>query len=187
MNPRHRLTTTALLAALLAAVAGCRDYTTDLGQEPDVAMTSTSEPTNEPEPIERIERTDEEWREILTPEQYRILREKGTERAFTGEYWDTKIEGTYVCAGCGLELYSSDAKFDSGCGWPSFYEAVENEHLETAVDRGFGMVRTELMCNGCGGHLGHVFDDGPMPTGKRHCINSASIKLVPKKSTDAGE
>jgi len=126
---------------------------------------------------DKVEKSEAEWRDELTPEQYRILREKGTERAFTGVYWDEKQAGTYVCAGCGQPLYSSSTKFDSGTGWPSFSEPVDPEAVETEVDRSHFMTRTEVHCSRCGGHLGHVFDDGPRPTGQRHCINSSSLKL----------
>jgi peptide-methionine (R)-S-oxide reductase len=130
---------------------------------------------------EKIKKTDEEWRRELTPEQYRVLREKGTERAFTGQYADTKDPGTYLCAACGQELFTSDTKFDSGCGWPSFYEPAKSEVIDEHDDHTFGMRRTEVTCSRCGGHLGHVFPDGPRPTGLRYCINSASLKLDPKK------
>jgi peptide-methionine (R)-S-oxide reductase len=122
-------------------------------------------------------KSDTEWRAELTDEQYRVLREKGTERAFTGEYWNTKDPGVYRCAGCDTELFVSDTKYDSGCGWPSFYAPADEAVVETAEDLSHGMRRTEVLCQTCGGHLGHVFPDGPRPTGLRYCINSAALKL----------
>jgi len=133
------------------------------------------------ENIEKISKPEEEWKRELTPEQYHTLREKGTERAFTGEYAHTKTPGVYLCAGCGQELFDSDTKYDSGSGWPSFYQAMDPEHVELHDDGSFGMRRTEVVCSRCGGHLGHVFPDGPRPTGLRYCINSASLKHMPKE------
>ena len=120
---------------------------------------------------------DEYWRDKLTPEEYHVCREKGTERAFTGEYWDTKEEGVYNCRCCGEPLFLSDTKYDSGCGWPSFFQPLDGEVIEEARDTTHGMIRTEVMCKKCGAHLGHVFEDGPQPTGLRYCINSVSVKL----------
>jgi len=131
--------------------------------------------------VERIKKSEAEWRKELTPEQYHILREKGTERAFTGEYAHTKTPGVYRCAACGQELFDSDTKYDSGSGWPSFYQPMDPGNVELHDDSSFGMRRTEVICSKCESHLGHVFPDGPNPTGMRFCINSASLKHEEKK------
>ena len=125
----------------------------------------------------KVTKTDDEWRQEMTPEEYAIMREAGTERAFTGEYWDTKTPGTYRCRACGSELFDSETKYDSGSGWPSFYAPVEEGAVATQIDNSMMMERIEVLCSACEAHLGHVFPDGPQPTGLRFCMNSASLKL----------
>ncbi len=127
--------------------------------------------------MEKVKKSEAEWRTDLSPEEYHVLREKGTERAFTGAYWDEKADGVYRCRACGQELFSSDTKYDSGTGWPSFFDPMESDAVETRPDRSLFMSRTEVLCSRCGSHLGHLFDDGPNPTGLRYCLNSCSLDL----------
>ena len=131
-------------------------------------------------PSDRVERSDKEWKALLSPQQYHVVRKKGTERAFTGQYHDNKAKGTYYCVACGNPLFDSDTKFDSGTGWPSFGAPIQEGRVETETDASLWMVRTEVTCARCGAHLGHVFDDGPQPTGQRYCMNSISLNFEPE-------
>ena len=164
-----KMTRAPLYLSLIAAVLACRAAAPAAQKGPKMTTAHTH----------KVTKTDAEWKATLTPEQYRILRQKGTERPFANEYNDNHAKGTYVCAACGQPLFSSEAKFESGTGWPSFWQPIDKSAVDEETDRALGMKRTEVLCSRCGGHLGHVFDDGPKPTGLRYCMNSAAMKFVP--------
>jgi len=173
--------TMKLILMIMAAfiLTGCgsekRDMNASAGAVNNVTVSFAEADTG------KIVKTDEEWKKTLTPEQYYILRKKGTERAFTGKYDEFFEEGVYKCAGCGTELFSSDHKYDSGCGWPAYWSSLAGDRIIEKPDYSYGMERIEILCAKCGGHLGHVFDDGPQPTGQRYCVNSAALIFEKKK------
>lgn len=168
-----------LVICLCVLAVGCSRSEAVGDESKPAGKGATTQPTTQPA-IGHIERTDAEWRKLLTPEQYAVLREKGTERPFTGEYDHRFDKGVYVCGACGLELFESDTKFNSGCGWPAFYAAKAGDRVKLTTDYSYGMKRVEVTCARCGSHLGHVFDDAPdQPTGQRFCINSVSLKFIP--------
>lgn len=144
------------------------------------SMPNNTDKSNDDSLVFPISKTEEEWKSMLSEEAYKVLRLKGTDRPFTGDYWNNHEAGTYLCRACNAPLYSSDTKFDSGTGWPSYWSAIDPKNIKLIADGSLGMQRIELLCAQCGGHLGHLFDDGPKPTGQRHCINSSSLKFIPK-------
>jgi peptide-methionine (R)-S-oxide reductase len=170
------------LAGVAALAAACNSSRT--ADATTSTATNFAAPAIEQNMSDKVIKTDKEWKKELTPEQFAVLRQKGTERAYTGAYWNTKDPGTYRCAGCGEVLFQSDTKYDSGCGWPSFYAPNSSNVVAEAADNSHSMQRTEVLCAKCGGHLGHVFNDGPKPTGLRYCINSVSLKFEPKQNEE---
>ena len=176
---------TLILIALVVFVALRNAGARDEASQPDAPVAKAEYPA--PGDDGKVTLTDDQWKQRLTSQEFTVLRKQGTERAFSGEFWDHKEEGVYTCAGCGAELFSSQTKFKSGTGWPSYWEPIDKQAIGEHVDRTWGMTRTEVHCARCGGHMGHVFTDGPRPTGLRYCINSVSLDFVPKETEPARE
>jgi len=175
----------SIIALLLLGTLSCSTDSPASTPPAEASLPAAAESGSEEAQIEKLTLSDEEWKLRLAPASYRILREAATERAYTGSLWEEHRAGLYTCAGCDLPLFSSETKFDSGTGWPSYWQPVEPKHVTEHEDRGFFTVRTEVRCARCSGHLGHVFDDGPLPTGLRYCLNSAALSFDPGKAPDA--